>query len=69
MLLYGQIKESGLLVDLLKYDINYSVHKCENTFRTELHQDQKYMQSPYFLANGILLPQLLLCGLLLYGTR
>lgn len=27
------------------------------------------MQTPYFLTNSIILPQLLLCGLFLYSTR
>lgn len=59
MLLYGQIKENGLLADLLKYDINYSVHKCENTSLPELCQDQKHTWSSYFLNNAILLPNYL----------
>jgi len=65
-LLSGQIKESGLLVSLLKHDTNYLLNKCDNTFLTELRQ--KYTQSPWFLTNGSLLPQLLLCGPRLYGS-
>lgn len=34
----------------------YSVHNCENTFLTELCQDQEYMQNPYFLTNSVILP-------------